>query len=234
MLFFVELESRGCLKKTSPAFFLGSAFRSFVSVLSLQGLTGNEGRWRNKDMNIVLIGSRCSGKSVIGRILSDAMGLKLVDTDQVLEERVGSPINDYVAENGWEAFRMIEKIIIRSISNHDRRVIATGGGAVLDWENVRILRQTGWVVWLRASVATLSERMMQDECAGRARPGLVGKNPVAEIQQVLRQRAALYERASDYVLDTDRKSPDCVAQEILESYQNHRCEKEPDPSRMYL
>jgi len=168
-------------------------------------------------MNIVLIGYRCSGKSLVGKTLSDYLGLELMDTDQVLEGRVGSPIPRYVADNGWEAFRILEKMIIRSIANHDQRVIATGGGVVLDWENVRNLRQTGWVVWLRTSITSIRERMGQDEVSGKVRPGLTGENPLEEIEEILSQRTALYERACHYVVNTDQQSPDAVVQEILQS-----------------
>lgn len=168
-------------------------------------------------MNIVLIGYRCSGKSVVGKTLSKKLGLELIDTDQVLEERIGIPIPDYVAENGWEAFRMVEKIIVRSISNQDRCVIATGGGIVLDWENVRNLRESGWVVWLQADLTTLQNRMMRDEQSGRGRPGLVGNNPLAEIRKVLSQRTALYEKACDWVVNTDEKSPLAISKEIMQS-----------------
>ncbi|MCP4577468.1 MAG: shikimate kinase [Deltaproteobacteria bacterium] len=168
-------------------------------------------------MNIVLIGYRCSGKSLVGKTLADYLGLELVDTDQVLEGRVGSPIPHYVAENGWEAFRMLEKMIIRSIANHDQRVIATGGGVVLDWENVRNLKETGWVVWLRTSITSIRERMGQDEVSGKVRPGLTGDNPLEEIEEILSQRTALYERACHYIVNTDQQSPDAVAQDIIQS-----------------
>ncbi len=168
-------------------------------------------------MNIILIGYRCSGKSVVGKTLSKNLDLKLVDTDQVLEGRIGCAIAQYVAENGWEAFRMVEKMIVRSISNQDRCVIATGGGVILDWENVRNLRHSGWVVWLQADVTTIQSRMMDDERSGSVRPGLVGDNPLVEIQEVLSQRTALYERACDYVVNTDQKSPLAVSKEIMQS-----------------
>ena len=197
MPFFVEFQSRGRLQKL-PRLFFCKIFR--VS-----------------DMNIVLIGYRCSGKSLVGKILTNHLGLELVDTDRVLEKRIGSGISDYVAENGWEAFRMLEKMIVRSVSTEDQTIIATGGGAVLDWENVRNIKRMGWVVWLRASAWTIRERMTRDERSGRARPALAGENPMAEIEQILTQRIPLYERACDYAADTDRKSPEAVAKEIIQS-----------------
>ena len=154
---------------------------------------------------------------MVGKTLANHLGLELVDTDQILEGRVGSTIPGYVAENGWDAFRMLEKIIIRSISNYDQRVISTGGGAVLDWENVRNLRKTGWLVWLRTSISTIRDRMTQDENSGRIRPGLVGENPMAEIEQLLSERAPLYERACHYVVNTDEQSLEALAYEIIQS-----------------
>ncbi|MBW2708250.1 MAG: shikimate kinase [Deltaproteobacteria bacterium] len=178
-------------------------------------------------MNIVLIGYRCSGKSVVGKTLAHDLRVELVDTDRVLEERVGSTIPDYVAEKGWESFRMLEKIIIRSVSNYDQQVIATGGGVVLNWDNVRNLKKSGWVVWLQASIPAILERMTQDERSGRTRPGLSGEDPMAEIEQILGQRTALYERACDYAVKTDQQSPEAVAREIIQSMpvqdsENHR------------
>ncbi len=168
-------------------------------------------------MNIVLVGYRCSGKSVVGKTLADRLGLKWVDTDRVLERRVGCAIGEYVSKKGWDAFRMVEKMIIRSVSNGDRQVIATGGGVVLDWENVRHLRQSGWVVFLQAGVSTIYERMIRDERAGKVRPGLVEKNPSAEIELVLNQRMALYHRSCDVVVNTDGKSTEKVSTEIIRS-----------------
>ena len=168
-------------------------------------------------MNIVLIGYRCSGKSAVGKILAKDLGLKLVDTDQVLAERVGRTIDQYVAENGWDSFRMIEKMVVRSVSGRDNQVIATGGGVILDRENVHYLRESGWVVWLRASLSTLLERMNRDEESGRVRPALAGVSPLAEIEAVLAQRTPLYDRAGDYVVNTDEKSPRAISEKIIRS-----------------
>ncbi len=166
-------------------------------------------------MNIVLIGYRCSGKSAVGKIVAERTGMKLADTDQLLEKKVGCPIDRYVAEKGWECFRMMEKMVVRSVSGQDRQVIATGGGVVLDWENVCQLRDAGWLVWLEASVSTIHDRMLKDERTGNPRPGLLGDSPLSEIKQVLGERRAFYERACDLRVDTNEKSPDTVSEEIL-------------------
>lgn len=172
---------------------------------------------------------------MVGKTLARNLGLELVDTDQVLEGRIGCAIGQYVAENGWEAFRMIEKMIIRSVSSQDQRIIATGGGVVLDWENVRNLRDSGWVVWLQAGLSTIQERMVRDEGSGCARPGLQGLNPLAEIEHVLSRRTALYDRACDYMLNTDQKTPQAVSKEIIQSMPrglNYLSDR--DPSRQIV
>ena len=166
-------------------------------------------------MNIVLIGYRCSGKSAVGKILAKDLGLKLVDTDHVLEEKIACAIDQYVAENGWDSFRMVEKMVVRSVSGQDNQVIATGGGVVLDLENVHYLRESGWVIWLQTSLSTLHERMTRDEESGRVRPALGGVSPLTEIEAVLAQRTPLYDRAGDYVVNTDQKSPRAVSEEII-------------------
>ena len=168
-------------------------------------------------MNIVLIGYRCSGKSAVGKILAKDLRLKLVDTDQVLEDKIACPIDQYVVENGWGPFRMVEKMVVRSVSGQDNQVIATGGGVILDRENVHYLRESGWVVWLQASFTTLLERMNRDEESGRVRPALAGVSPLAEIEAVLAQRTPLYDRAGDHVVNTDEKSPRAVSKEIVSS-----------------
>ncbi len=152
----------------------------------------------------------------MGEILAKDLGLKLVDTDRVLEERIACAIDQYVAENGWEPFRMIEKMVIRSVSGQDNQVIATGGGVVLDWENVHYLRDSGWVVWLQTGLSTLHERMARDEESGRVRPGLTGKSPLGEIAEILARRTPLYDRACDHAVTTDQKSIRAVSKEIIQ------------------
>ena len=168
-------------------------------------------------MNIVLIGYRCSGKSLLGRMLADDMGMRHVDTDRLLEKQVGTTIADYVAQKGWDAFRMLEKLIVRSISNHDQQVISTGGGVILDWENVRHLRQSGWVVWLRTSPSVIRSRMTKDPATAVSRPGLTQAEPVLEIENVLNERSPLYERACHWAVNTDRLTPEQLIREIVQS-----------------
>src|SRR4030042_4082888 len=110
-------------------------------------------------MNIVLIGYRGSGKTTVGRRLADRLKLRFVDTDDLIEERQGNPVSDIVKSHGWGHFRKLERNTIEEISKEDHLIIAPGGGAVLDQENVKALRKNGFIIWLKADKQSLLRRM---------------------------------------------------------------------------
>ena len=101
-------------------------------------------------MNIVLIGYRGAGKTTVGHRLVARLKMKFVDTDDLIEERQGAPISQIVKSQGWDHFRKLEKAIIEEISKEDHLIIASGGGAVLDTDNVMTFRRNGFIIWLRA------------------------------------------------------------------------------------
>ena len=92
-------------------------------------------------MNLVLIGYRGSGKSTVGRRLAASLKMTFVDTDDLIEEREGISITDIVKSHGWGHFRKLENHVIEEISKKDLLVIAPGGGAVLDTDNVKALKK---------------------------------------------------------------------------------------------
>ena len=98
--------------------------------------------------NLVLIGMPGSGKSAVGRILTETTGKPLADTDRLIMEKAGKPIPDIFRDDGEPAFRDLESDIIRELSLQGGQVISTGGGAVLHPENVTMLRQNGRLFWL--------------------------------------------------------------------------------------
>lgn len=165
-------------------------------------------------MNMVLIGYRGTGKSAVGRLLADRLGLAFYDTDELVEMRGGQTIRALVEEKGWESFRQREKEVLRELSGIDAAVIATGGGAVLDPENVRLLKRKGRLIWLDADVQTLIARMQADTNNEQRRPSLTGSEPADETFAVMAARAPFYREATDLCVDTSGKSLDEIVDEI--------------------
>jgi len=165
-------------------------------------------------MNIVLIGYRGTGKSAVGRLLADRLCLAFYDTDELVERRGGQTIEKMVAAKGWELFREREQDCIRELSGIDAAVIATGGGAVLDTENVRLLKHAGRLIWLDADAQTVIARMQADTNNKQRRPPLTGMAPANEAGAVMAARAPFYREAADICVDTSGKSLDEIVDEI--------------------
>ena len=163
-------------------------------------------------MNVVLIGYRGTGKSTVGKIVATRLGRIPVSTDAEIVKLVGQSIPEIVKNNGWEYFRDLEAKVCQEFAGRTGLVIDTGGGAILRSRNVEVLKETGTLFWLTASVSTITERIGQDS----QRPSLTGdKSFVDEIQDVLRERTPKYQAAADYVIETDGRSATQVADEIL-------------------
>ena len=167
--------------------------------------------------NIVLVGYRCSGKTSVGKHLAQELGRKFFDTDAWIEKKVQCSIETIVSRHGWECFRSIEKELIKELSRGIELVIATGGGVVMDEENVRSLKKRGFIIWLNAKAEVLEKRMVRDQRSGKFRPSLTGSDSLEEIMKVLSARASYYERASDLVVDTSSLFPREVVALIIKN-----------------
>jgi shikimate kinase len=168
-------------------------------------------------MNIVLIGYRCSGKTGVGKILACKLEKDFVDTDALIEKRAGRSIEAMVSKSGWDHFRMIEKEMIEGASRKGNLIIATGGGAAMDKENMKNLKRNGWIVWLKGNPDILKERMEKAQRAGNIRPSLTGANVLEEIRHMLHLRTPLYEQAASHVVDTSALTMEEVAASIMEA-----------------
>ncbi len=167
-------------------------------------------------MNIVLIGFRGSGKSTVGKRLANCLGMEFADTDDLLQKQHGMSIREIVGSHGWEYFRAAEKRIVEDISLENHLVIASGGGVVLDEENVTALRRNGLTIWLKADPKTLLRRMGEDPQTLGCRPSLTGKGLSEEIEELLTCRNPFYQKASAFELDTSEMDVEAVVQHILE------------------
>ncbi|MDQ1331714.1 MAG: shikimate kinase [Thermodesulfobacteriota bacterium] len=166
-------------------------------------------------MNIYIIGYRCTGKSSVGKLLAAKLNMKFTDTDVELVNRSQRSISEIVETSGWEEFRRIEKNIIREFSALEKQIVATGGGAVLDGDNVKYMKETGIVIWLRATPLTIKGRMEKDPGTKNFRPALTGKGTIGEIDDILQARNHIYEEAMDFYIDTDNLGISDLCRDII-------------------
>lgn len=153
-------------------------------------------------MNIVLIGFMGTGKSAIGRALAKRIGARYVDTDAEIEKESGKRVAEIFAEQGEPAFRRMETMLLmRLINDLGSMVVATGGGTPLRDDNVSLLKKIGPVVWLTAPTQTILGRVRRNL---ERRPMLSdhAHDPVARIQQLLKERTPRYAAVQDYEFDT--------------------------------
>lgn len=154
---------------------------------------------RDRSQNIVLIGFMGTGKTTIGKIASARLGLEFVDTDDLIVEQAGEPIPEIFERVGEDGFREIETRVLRDLAGPGGRIIATGGGIVTQEENVPLLLQLGFVVWLAARAETIFQRVSLN----RDRPLLYTDDPLQTITQLLARREPLYRETADLKVETD-------------------------------
>ena len=171
-------------------------------------------------MNIVLIGYRCCGKTSTGKVLAERLDKKFVDTDELIIDKAGCSIERIVSNHGWQSFRNIEAEIVKEVSALDNLVIATGGGAVIQEDNISNLKRNGFVVWLYADIDIIRKRLIEDTVSDENRPSLTGDEPSDEIKAVLGEREPLYKGASDVAIDTGKSNINEVADVIIEEIIN--------------
>jgi len=161
-------------------------------------------------MNIYLIGYRCTGKTTVGKLLAQKLRWPIMDSDIELVNEQGIPISKIVESRGWDTFRHMEKNVIQKLSLLDRHVVATGGGVVLNSENVYTMKKSGKLVWLRATPETIHSRMTMDRNTEKSRPALTDKGVFEEIEETLSIRNPIYEKAMDIAVDTDHMMPEDI------------------------
>lgn len=151
---------------------------------------------------IFLVGMMGAGKTTVGRALAQRLGMEFADSDKVLVERTGVPVNTIFEIEGEAGFRKRESAVIAELARRDQCVIATGGGAVLAAENRATMRAHGTVVYLRARLESLWQRMRHDT----TRPLLATADPRATLARLLEEREPLYHEAAHLIVETGTQS----------------------------
>jgi shikimate kinase len=156
--------------------------------------------------NIVLVGFMGTGKTVVARELARELGMSYVSTDDHIERREGRLIKDIFRDSGEPYFRKAEKEAVRELSEGNEQVIDTGGGVVLDAENLENLKSGGLVICLWADPGTVHLRTKKH----RHRPLLNVDDPEKRISELLEERRPFYEKADVHVDTTVLKLKDVV------------------------
>jgi shikimate kinase len=158
---------------------------------------------------VVLIGPPGSGKTTLGRLLAERLGVRFRDTDADIEAVAGKPVSDIFVEDGEERFRELEhEAVRRALAEHDG-VLSLGGGAVLHAETQTLL-QGQHVVYLQVGLSDAIQRVG----LGSARPLLV-LNPRSQLKKLMEERRPVYERLAVMTVVTDKREPDELADEIV-------------------
>lgn len=192
----VEAQKRGCRTATGLSMLTAQAAEAIEAFIgkpvapeSILRMTAELAR---EKMNLVLIGMPGCGKSTIARKLAEISGRPAVDIDQRIVERIGMPIRDFFAQQGEARFRQIEAEILAEVTLQTGQIIATGGGIVKDWENVRWLRQSGKVYFLDRSLDQLETDPSRPLSSSRE-----------ALRQLYDQRIDLYRAACDQLIENN-------------------------------
>lgn len=154
--------------------------------------------------SIVLTGFMASGKSTVGRVLAQKLNRPFVDTDLLIETEQGRQIKDIFAQFGESYFRKLETEAVRQVCRKDGQVIATGGGIVLNPENIELFRQNGVIVFLYAGI----EKILQNISGGTSsRPVANGKS-AEELAGILEQRLPFYRNCDIEINTTNLNVPE--------------------------
>lgn len=162
---------------------------------------------------ISLVGMPGSGKSTVGRHVARQLGLEFVDTDHLIEQRIGCSIREYFELHGEPAFRDVEQdVVAEATAMAHVGVVATGGGVVLREANRELLRARTTVMYLRTTPDDLARRLRNDT----HRPLLQGAGDAAKrLRQLFQERDPLYRRAAHFVIETQRPSVHALVNMVL-------------------
>ena len=164
-----------------------------------------------RPIRVLLLGMMGSGKSSVGRALSDLTGWPFVDNDALVERATGLTARELLRDRGEEALRESESEALRAgLGIPVPAIVATAAGTILDAEDRRLIDDGGFVVWLHASAEVLAER-----ATGATHRPWLDHDPVAWFRQTIEERAPLYRSVADVEIDTGTEDPEGAAERVL-------------------
>lgn len=160
--------------------------------------------------NIVLIGFMGTGKTIVGKALADKLAMRYVSTDDIIEEKEGRTISDIFEKDGEAYFREVERAVIRDLSDMSGLVVDTGGGVVLNHDNILDLKKDGIVFCLCSDPEIIFQRTAKHG----DRPLLKVDDPLGRIRELMDIRDPHYKQA-DHFIDSNTDDIDKIAGDII-------------------
>jgi shikimate kinase len=148
------------------------------------------------------VGLPGSGKSTVGRQLARRQGLRFIDSDHVIERRLGCSIREFFEREGEASFRDVEEQVIDELTQTGSGVLSTGGGAILRAANRQRLHERTTAVYLHSSPEDVFKRLRHDQ----NRPLLQVADPLGRLRELYAARDALYRETAHFVIETGRPS----------------------------
>lgn len=156
-----------------------------------------------------------TGKTTIGKYISSKTNMEFLDTDEIIVKTIKMDIEQIFQRYGERYFRELENKVIRYIYSKNNTIISTGGGIVLNCENINLLKKTGFIFLLQGSLTTILNNLRRSNIK---RPLLKSQDCKSKVKQLMECRKKLYEKSADYIIDIDDKSVKAISREILNIY----------------
>ena len=147
--------------------------------------------------SIVLIGLMGSGKSAIGKMLSERIGVPLSDTDKIIEKEVGRTIYQIFSDLGEKYFRQVEEKVVGRVLNETAHIISTGGGSILSPKTRKAIKSKSFSIWVQCNVDIISKRIHDQE----KRPLLKNKNILDTLVKKNKERIKFYRQADSHIVN---------------------------------
>ena len=162
--------------------------------------------------NIILVGPMGAGKTTIGRQLAKKLSKEFYDSDHEIEKHTGADISLIFELEGEEGFRKRESQLLKEIVSNKNIVLSTGGGAVLDPENRKLLSDNGIIIYLKSTAEKLYRRIADD----KRRPLIQTDDRLNKIKKILEEREPLYQSLANEIIETQELSIKQITQKILD------------------
>ena len=164
--------------------------------------------------SIALIGLMGSGKSAIGRMLSDKIGVPLSDTDKIIEKEVGKKVYQIFDDCGERYFRKVEEEVVGRVLDNSPHIISTGGGSILSSKTRKAIKSKSFSIWVQCNVDIISKRIHDQE----KRPLLKNKNILDTLVKKNRERVKFYRQADTYIVNENSNvemTVEAIVEELL-------------------